>query len=86
MPRVENKLVTVESLSALHEHNKDAYMTQVNPAGSGNFSMDGDGLFNGSVEANYFILKSSSENSEKRFKITISDSGIFNITEIISVE
>lgn len=83
---MKDKIITLESLSALHEHNKDAYMTQVNPAGSGSFSMDGNGLFDGSVEANYFILKSSSENSEKRFKITIDDSGSFNITEIVDVE
>ena len=36
----KDKLITVESLSALHEHNKEAYMNKENPAGTGSLSMN----------------------------------------------
>lgn len=35
MAEIKDKIVTVESLSALHDHNKDIYMTKVNPTGTG---------------------------------------------------
>lgn len=38
---VKNKAATVESLSVLHEHNKDTYMSMVNPTGSGLMTFDG---------------------------------------------
>lgn len=40
MAEIKDKVVTVESLGALHEHNKEAYMAKDNPAGSGSFSMN----------------------------------------------
>ena len=42
MIEVKDKLVTAESLSALHEHNKNTYMPMVDPTGSGTMSFDGD--------------------------------------------
>lgn len=53
MVEVKNKIVTVESLSALHEHNENTYMPMVNPAGSGVMTFDGD------IEAN--SLKASGD-------------------------
>ena len=47
MIEVKNKTVTVESLSALHEHDKNTYMPMVNPIGSGTMTMSGDALFTG---------------------------------------
>ena len=39
MADIKDKVVTVDSLSALHEHNKETYMTKENPAGSGTISV-----------------------------------------------
>lgn len=62
MAEVKDKVVTVESLSALHEYNKASYMQ---------------------VEPPYIVLKSSTENSAKRFMITVDDDGVLTATEII---
>lgn len=40
MAEIKDKVVTVESLSALHNHNENAYMTKVNPTGSGSLSVN----------------------------------------------
>lgn len=40
MAEIKDKVVTVESLSALHEHNKNYYLTKDNPASSGSFSLN----------------------------------------------
>lgn len=40
MAEVKDKVVTVESLSALHEYNKETYMTNTDPVGTGSFSMN----------------------------------------------
>ena len=56
MAEVKNKVVTVESLNALHTHNKNTYMTKVDPTGSGTFTMTGDGAFTGDVAANSITL------------------------------
>lgn len=42
MTEVKDKVVTVESLSALHEYNKDTYIPMVDPSGSGTMTFDGD--------------------------------------------
>ena len=36
----KDKLVTAESLSALHEHNKETYITKENPTGTGSLSLN----------------------------------------------
>lgn len=56
MAEVKNKIVTVESLAAVHTHNQDTYMTKDDPTGSGTFSMTGDGNFTGEVTANSLTL------------------------------
>lgn len=43
---------------------------------------DGNGWFAGSVEATHIILKSSTEGSTKRFKITVDDAGTLTATAI----
>lgn len=40
MAEIKDKVVTVESLSALHEHNKEAYLTKTNPTGTGSLSLN----------------------------------------------
>lgn len=44
---------------------------------------NGNGWFAGTVEATSIILKSSTEGSSKRFKITVDDSGTLSATEIV---
>ena len=41
MADVKNKVVTVESLAAVHTHNQNTYMAKINPSGSGTLTMDG---------------------------------------------
>lgn len=51
MAEIKDKVVTVESLSALHEHNKNTYMPMVNPTGSGTLtisSINADSIMLGS--------------------------------------
>jgi hypothetical protein len=43
----------------------------------------GNGWFAGTVEATAVILKSSTEGSNKKFRLTVDDSGILSINEII---
>ena len=40
MAEIKDKIVTVESLAALHEHNKTSYMSNVDPIASGSFSLN----------------------------------------------
>ncbi len=46
MAEIKDKVVTVESLSALHEHDKNTYMPMVNPTGSGTMTFNGDVVVN----------------------------------------
>lgn len=50
MAEIKDKVVTVESLSTLHEHNTKTYMSMSNPVGSGSMNMDGNALFSGNVD------------------------------------
>lgn len=50
MAEIKDKVVTVESLSTLHEHNTKTYMSMSNPAGNGSMTMNGDALFSGNVD------------------------------------
>lgn len=50
MAEVKNKIVTVESLSAVHTHNKETYMTKSDPTGVGTMTMTGGGNFSGVVD------------------------------------
>ena len=70
---------------------EDAEGKYIHIAGNGAFDArsnaytldwDGNGWFAGHVEANAIILKSSTEGSNKRFKITIDDDGVLSATEI----
>lgn len=75
MAETKDKIVTVESLSALHDYNKSVYTTEDNVTEIvENYIKD--------YESPYVILKSSTEGSEKRFKVTVDDSGVLTATEI----
>ena len=56
MAEVKDKVVTVESLAAVHSHNKDTYITKVDPIGSGTLTMTGDADFSGDVSANSLMV------------------------------
>lgn len=56
MAATKDKVVTVESLAAVHTHGKNTYMAKVDPAGSGTFTMTGDGAFTGDVTSNTVTL------------------------------
>lgn len=47
MAAVKDKVVTVESLAALHTHNVDTYMTKSDPVGVGTMTMTGNGNLSG---------------------------------------
>lgn len=49
MAEIKDKVVTVESLATLHEHNKDTYMPMDNPIGNGTMTMNGDAIFTGGL-------------------------------------
>lgn len=49
MAEIKDKVVTVESLSALHRHNKETYMPIVDPVGNGVMTMNGDAYFYGNI-------------------------------------
>ena len=46
---VKDKVVTVESLAAVHTHNQETYMTKSDPTGVGTMTMTGSGNFSGIV-------------------------------------
>lgn len=49
MIEVKDKIITVESLSALHDHNKNSYMSASNPTGNGVMTMNGSASFSGDI-------------------------------------
>lgn len=42
MAEIKDKVVRLETLKALHEHNQNTYMTKVDPVGNGTLIMNGD--------------------------------------------
>lgn len=59
MAEIKDKVVTVESLSVLHEHNKNTYMPVVDPVGSGTMTIDGNGNFSGNLNASFITIGSN---------------------------
>lgn len=49
MAEVKDKIVTVESLAAVHTHNQETYMTKSDPTGVGTMTMTGSSNFSGIV-------------------------------------
>lgn len=73
MAEVKDKIVTVESLAAVHAHNQNSYMAKTNPVGSGVLSMTGDGNFTGDVASNSVSLGNavlSYDTAENALKIS----------------
>ena len=58
MAEIKDKLVTVESLSILHQDNKNVYMSKTDPTGSGTMTMEGNADFSGSVNVGSFMIGS----------------------------
>lgn len=59
MAEIKDKVVTVESLSTLHEHNKSTYMPMADPTGSGTMTMNGDGNFSGNMNVGSLMIGSN---------------------------
>lgn len=59
MAEIKDKVVTVESLAALHENNKNTYMPKTDPTCSGTMTMDGDADFSGNVNVGSFTIGSN---------------------------
>lgn len=59
MAEIKDKLVTVESLSILHEDNKNVYMSKTDPTGSGTMTMDGNADFSGDVNVGSLTIGSN---------------------------
>lgn len=49
MAEVKDKIVTVESLAAVHTHNQDTYMTKSDPVGVGTMTITGNSNISGVV-------------------------------------
>ena len=59
MAQIKDKVVTVESLSALHEDSKKTYMKMNDPAGTGTMTMDGDADFSGNINVGSISIGSN---------------------------
>lgn len=86
MAGIKDKLVSVESLSEVHQHNKDTYMTKVNPIVSGTITFDGDVAtsngFNISAKNDSFEISNKDINNEnKETKLVIGDNNVFAYAE-----
>ena len=59
MAEIKDKVVTVESLSTLHEHNKNTYMPMADPVGSGTMTMNGNASISGDVVVGSLMIGSN---------------------------
>lgn len=57
MARIKDKVVTAESLSALHKYNENTYITKSNPTANG-ITFNGDASFFGDVSADSLTIGS----------------------------
>ena len=59
MAETKDKVITAESLSAVHNYNENTYITKLNPTGSGTFTMSGNGNFSGTVELDSLKIRNN---------------------------
>lgn len=69
MAEIKDKVVTVEALSTLHEHNKETYVPKVDPTCSGIMTMNGNASFSGSVDIGSLMIGS-------KIKLVPTDDGL----------
>lgn len=86
MAEIKDKVVTVESLSILHEHNRNTYMPTVDPIGSGAMTINGDGNFSGDVNAGSLTINSEVQlvpmGNGLKFVFSSSDNGMVTETYV----
>lgn len=58
MAEIKDKVVTVESLSMLHEDNKKSYAAKNNPVVSGTMTVNGDTNISGAMNAGSLLIGS----------------------------
>lgn len=58
MAEIKDKVVTVDSLSVLHEYNTKSYMPMADPTGTGTMTMNGNASFSGSVNIGSLMIGS----------------------------
>lgn len=80
MAEIKDKLVTVESLSTLNEHNKETYMTKVHPTGKGNLIMNSDGTSGGNGIFNGYVIASGNDMIDGLGKFAIYSEGNFGVS------
>lgn len=59
MAEIKDKVVTVESLNALHEHNKDTYAPMINPVFSETMTMNGNANVSGEIKVSSLMIGSN---------------------------
>lgn len=74
MAETKDKVVTVESLAAVHIHNQNAYMAKINPSGSGTLTMDGV-VDAGSLRLGNAILEYDSTDGVLKIVFSTGESG-----------
>lgn len=73
MAEVKDKVVTVESIAAVHSHNQETYMTKSDPTGVGTMTMTGGGNFSGVVNVGSLKIGDATveyDNTDGVLKIT----------------
>lgn len=89
MAEIKDKIVTVESLAAVHAYNQGAYMTQTNPSGNGTFSMNGNGNFSGNINVDTLIMGNTIlryDSAEGALKVSFVANEIEEIVEEVTEE
>lgn len=80
MAEIKDKVVTVESLSVLHEDNKKSYMTKSDPQASGTMTMEGNANFSGNVNVGSITIGSNVRliPTDDRIEIVFLDESVIN--------
>lgn len=71
MAEVKDKVVTVESLVALHEDSKKTYMPMTDPTGIGTMTMNGNANFSGNINVGSITIGSNVKLVPARDRIEI---------------
>ena len=68
MAETKDKVITAESLSAVHTYNENTYLTKSNPTGTGTLTITGGGNFSGTVELDSLKIRNNIITSTGSYK------------------